>query len=329
MGAVSLSHFEPLVMEIPAVIKAAEIGGKRIIEVQASSMDVDSEGDVIDQKALLDSAAEFVKTGHLDIDHISELGARYGIPNPESFIIGRPTEVKDLGKGRTSVVGEIRRSKDGTHNPMVNKYDAFWDSLQTNPPTVWRASVYGFPKQGEVMDCSQTKCDVPAQRYYIKGMSWRSLALTRNPVNESLTGYAKIVTAKSWMGKIIKDGQYPQIAPFNGDGAGPCVGSPCDAPLAESEGAGPGATSALMFTENGPSMNPPTPPISLAMPRNLADAVGQWHTHMKSDCPHTEGFKTTIGIKNHFINCCGMDADTADLFSHALMHSLLLQGRRR
>src|ERR1700743_2718026 len=103
---------DAVIVDFPILIKAATTAeGRRMIEVEASSEECDSEGDVILQKALLGSAKSFVRTGH--IDHISEMGERMGIPNPESYIIGHPTEVKDIGGGRTSVVAEIMRSKDG------------------------------------------------------------------------------------------------------------------------------------------------------------------------------------------------------------------------
>ena len=80
------------IVEIPCIVKAkASTDGKRLVSVEASSEAVDSEGDVILQKALLDSSKSFVATGHIDIDHLSELGDRLGIANPTSYIIGRPT----------------------------------------------------------------------------------------------------------------------------------------------------------------------------------------------------------------------------------------------
>lgn len=195
-----------LIIELPCLIKALPEeanDGRRLVQVQASSEDLDLEGDVILQRALLDSADSFVKTGHLDIDHISEIGDRLGISNPTSYIVGRPTEVKDLGAGRTAVVGEIRRSVDGTHDPEKNRYDSFWDSLHSAPPVHWRASIYGFPIKGQVEDCRKTACDV-ATRFLVKGIDWRSLAFTRNPVNDSLRGYAQVVTAKAFC-SMLKD----------------------------------------------------------------------------------------------------------------------------
>lgn len=315
--AIPVQNFtEAFVADIPAIVKAVESkDGKRKIEVEASSEELDAEGDIIAQGALLGSADEFIKSGHLDIDHISELGARMGISNPESYIIGRPLEVKDIGGGRTSVVGEIARSRDGIHDPKKNRYDAFWDSLHTDPPVRWRASVYGFPKGNMVDDCRSQVCESGAKRFHIKGMSWRSLALTRNPVNESLTGYAKVVKATAWveMMKAANLSGPPDIRPFDMQGGEPFT---------------PNNNHGTYKDMAADPMTGTAPMVALSMPRNLMDAIGQWHGHMKSECPHTEGLATTAGFKSHFQICCGMDADTADLYAHALKHKLLLMGRR-
>jgi hypothetical protein len=104
-----------------------------------------------------------------------------------------------LGAGRTAVVGEIRRSSDGKHDPERNRYDSFWDSLHSDPPVKWRASIYGFPIKGMVEDCRKNACEGGATRFIVKGIDWRSLAFTRNPVNDDLRGYAQVVTAKAFM----------------------------------------------------------------------------------------------------------------------------------
>lgn len=304
------------VADLPAIVKGHESkDGKRLIEVQASSEALDAEGDIIAQSALLDSAPEFVKSGHLDIDHISELGSRMGIQNTEAYIIGRPVEVKDIGGGKTSVIGEISRSRDGTVDPKNSRADGFWESLHRDPPVKWRASVYGFPKGEMVDDCRTMTCASGAKRFHIKGMSWRSLALTRNPVNESLTGFAKVLKAKTFVDLMIKamsEGP-PQIAPFDMYGGEPYS--------TDSERGGEHKG----FNNGGAAT---APIIALAAPRNLMDALGQYHGHMKSECPHTEGLRTTAGFKCHFEKCCGMDSDTADLWAHALMHKMLLHSRR-
>src|SRR5690242_6874067 len=101
---------EALCIDIPVLIKAKTDGDRRLVEVEASNEAVDSEGDIIKQSALLGGASAFVATGHLDIDHYSEIGERLGIANPTDYIVGVPVEVKDLGKGRTGVLGELHKA---------------------------------------------------------------------------------------------------------------------------------------------------------------------------------------------------------------------------
>lgn len=181
-------------IQIPAIVKAKEQDGRRLVEVEASNQAVDAEGDVVLQQALLNSADSFVKSGHLDIDHLSEIGDRLGLQNPTAYIVGNPTEVKDLGDGRTGVVGEL-------HKAGRAKADELWESLKADPPIRWQASIYGFPMPGQLVDCRVTKAEntFGATRFLVKGLDWRSLAFTRHPINTAIKGNARIVTAKSFM----------------------------------------------------------------------------------------------------------------------------------
>ena len=276
---------EAIVIGLPCVIKARKGGDKRIVEVEASNEAVDSEGDVILQKALLDSADYFVKSGNLDIDHLSELGERIGIPDPTSYIVGKPLEVKDLGDGRTGVVGQIRQAGDGKSDATKNKFDEFWDSLQSDPPVTWQASIYGFPKSDQVIDCRTGTCEHGATRFLVKGIEWRSLAFTRNPINTSLKGHARIVSAKSFIGQIA----------------------------------------ALKSYYDGTSKEPFPMIKEFKRPPSSNDELwGQYIRHIAKDCPFAGAeAKSRAAFKDHFIFCCGMDSDSAELISNALMMMVL------
>jgi hypothetical protein len=202
---------DALVIELPVIVKARTSGVKRVIEVEASNESVDYDGDVILQRALLDSAPTFVARGHLDLDHLSEFGLRMGLPDPASYIIGRPLEVQDLGGGRTGVVGEIRRSLDGVPDAKANRYDDFWASMQSVPPVKWQASVFGYPKAGMIKDCREEMCATGATRFLVEGFDWCSLALTRTPKNLGLKGAARIVSAKSFMHEMAKAMGIPEV----------------------------------------------------------------------------------------------------------------------
>lgn len=276
---------DALCIDIPVLIKARSDGTRRLVEVEASNEAVDGEGDVIKQAALLDSASPFIATGHLDIDHYSEIGERLGISNPSDYIVGNPIEVKDLGKGRTGVLGEL-------HKSGRPKADELWSSLTANPPVRWRASIYGFPKAGMVEDCRITKGDSGgAKRFIIKGLHWRSLAFTRNPVNDSITGAAHVVTVKS-MVAIMK------------------------ARL-------PGAAKSEYDTM-------PMPTDYILPPRNRVELMGHFLYSMKTGrSPYSNpemGF-SVLNFQNHFLYMCGCSADEADILANALMNLLKREKR--
>lgn len=194
-----------IVARIPVLIKArpTEASGRRIVEVAASTEVSDLDGDVVLQDALLKSASSFVNSGHLDIDHLSEFGYRLGIPDPSSYIVGRPLDVR-AGPNRTTFVeGEISKAIDGRIDPVRNRFDEFWQSLQREPPVVWFSSIYGWPTDLE--DFSKSEGPTPGlTRYLIKAIDWRSLAFTRSPKNTALASPARIVTAKSYLVELAK-----------------------------------------------------------------------------------------------------------------------------
>lgn len=203
MVAVARSLDDAIVACLPVVIKAYEqnASGRRIVEVEASNEQVDADGDIVLQSALLNSAPSFIATGHLDIDHKSEFGERLGIKDPSSYIVGRPLDVRKGENGRTMVEGEISRSIDGREDPIRNRYDEFWASLRRDPPVYWFASIYGWPTDLE--DCSKGACVATgASRFIIKGIDWRSLAFTRMPKNNSLLHPTRIVTAKAYLAEL-------------------------------------------------------------------------------------------------------------------------------
>jgi hypothetical protein len=194
-----------IIAQVPALIKArpAEAGGRRIVEVEASTEVTDIDGDVVLQDALLKSASSFIATGHLDIDHLSEFGHRMGIPDPSSYIIGRPLDVRSGPNRTTFVEGEISKAIDGRVDTVRNRFDEFWQSLQRNPPVVWFSSIYGWPTDFDDFT-AKAEPGSPVKRYLIKAIDWRSLAFTRSPKNTALTGQARIITAKSYVLELAK-----------------------------------------------------------------------------------------------------------------------------
>lgn len=199
---------EALIVELPILIKASIQGGERIIDFEASATTCDYEGDVIEQKALLDSADYFVENGFIDQDHYCELGRNpsyyfLGIKDPDSWIIGEPLEVKDLGNYRTGVKARIHKSKSGEFEPTKYKHDWVWQQLQ-NESGVWKASVFGYPGPDTEEGGCTTGTDglVCATRYLVKSFRWHSTALTRNPINKDLKRSVQIISAKAFAAKL-------------------------------------------------------------------------------------------------------------------------------
>lgn len=201
-----------LVARLPALVKAQtpDASGRRVVEVEVSTEAEDLDGDIVLQEALLGSANSFVATGHLDIDHKSELGHRMIPPirDPSSYIVGRPLSVIAADGGSTFVRGEIDRARDGSFDPSRSHADALWASLMREPPVRWYASIYGFPT--DLDDCARGQCStVQAKRFVIKAIDWRSLAFTRTPKNTALSSPTRIVTAKAYIAELMKTVEGP------------------------------------------------------------------------------------------------------------------------
>jgi hypothetical protein len=183
-------------IELPTIIKARSDGDRRLVEICASKQVVDEEGDLVLQAALLNSGPRFVKNGHLDLEHISEIGYRFGVAEPEEYKVGKPLEVRDLGGGSTGVIGELTR-----YNTHANE---IWDGLTKAPPERWQASIYGFPLPGGLHDARVSKSEdmMGATRYLVTAIEWRSLAFTRRPINQAVDA-ARVYMAKAFV-EVVK-----------------------------------------------------------------------------------------------------------------------------
>jgi len=316
-----------ITVSVPVVIKAVLEKGRRIVTVEASNESVDSEGDVILQKALLGSAKSFCDSGHLDIDHLSEIGHRIGIKNPEWYIVGRPLEAYDGGDGRTFVKGEIRQSDDGSFDPM-RPYDMLWDGLTSTPPVVWYASIYGYPHEDQTIDCKTGQCkgESEASRYLIKGIDWTSLAFTRRPVNQALKGRATIVTAKA----LIKSIQDEYSCWVGGHIYEPTIKSPPTSSIIPN-GTDPeemdDRDKAPVMREN--REKGPEKKTSYGIPGEFG-AIGMSHIMDGMNCMKCSGmlkaYPSLGAWRNHLIKCCGMPEGMADIGAHAAMYKHILTG---
>lgn len=173
--------------------------GQRLIYLEASNEALDQQNEIVQQKALKDSADWFLRYGNFDIDHLTLIGkpnpakGHPGIPDYQQYEIGRPLEVRFDGK-KTFVKGEIY-SGQGTVAEQANQ---FWASLtEINPPARWYPSV-----GGSIMNkVAELDADTQARKTVIKKVRWSNIGFSKTPVNPAVPTVATVpigVLAKSW-----------------------------------------------------------------------------------------------------------------------------------
>lgn len=193
----------PSFLTITDCLKAmpAMEGGARHIYMEASNQARDYQGEIVLAKALAESAAYYRQFGNLDLDHITQIGPRVGIPDYALFEIGRPAEVTVQGD-RTYVKGVIYQGE----GPVAERANQFWDSItRLNPPQQWFPSVGGqvIEKATELDPATRTTAAV------IRKVRWTNIGFSKTPVNLTVPSVATVplpVFAKSWTaaGLVLK-----------------------------------------------------------------------------------------------------------------------------
>lgn len=151
-------------------------GEKRFVYFEASNEGLDQQGEVIVAKALRESSDYFLRYGNLDLDHVTKIGPKLGIPDYQTYEIGQPREVRQDGN-TTFAKGEIYQGE----GQMAEKANMFWDSLtKLNPPARWYPSVGGqsLAKAIEVDPTTKNR------KVVIKKLRWSNLGFSRTPVNQ-------------------------------------------------------------------------------------------------------------------------------------------------
>ena len=293
-------------IDFPAVIKSHIEKGRRTVWVEASNQEPDSEGDVILQSALLGSAEYFLDQGHIDIDHISEIGARLSPPvrDPSAFIIGKPISVEDAGGGRTAVVWELGKGA---------KAEEFWSSLLSGEGLPWRASIYGFPLDGGITECQSSYCAMGATRYLVKAIQWKSLAMTQHPVNDAIRGAAKVVSAKAFIKSLSKAAHAQSNLP--------------DTLMYSDEMSADPSQQGIPPTGELNSLGESLPMLAMSeQPGGVCGREALWKEYMdhiaKGDCPHCLSGVNVASLRQHFQRCDGMPFGKADILALALIHLL-------
>ena len=185
----------PDFLSISGLFKAtpADEAGERMIYMEVSNETVDAQGERVLARALQDSVAEYERFGNVDIDHISIIGARAGIPDYLLYEIGRPVAARVDGP-RTFVKAQLYQGD----TPVARHANLVWDSLtKVTPPGRWYPSIGGavLEKKDEIDPDTQARIRV------VKRVHWTNIALSRTPVNQALPTTATVpfgVFAKCW-----------------------------------------------------------------------------------------------------------------------------------
>jgi len=179
-------------LTVSGLLKAfpSEEGADRILNFEASNEALDQQNEVVLAEALAVSAEFYKKFGNVDIDHVTQVGARMGIPNYNLFEIGRPVDVRIDGR-KTFVKAIIYRGE----GPVAEKANQVWDSLtKLSPPARWYPSVGGAVlEKGSDFDPA-TK----SARTVIRRVRWSNVGLSRTPVNATVPNVSVGTFAKCW-----------------------------------------------------------------------------------------------------------------------------------
>jgi uncharacterized protein YegP (UPF0339 family) len=174
--------------------------GNFIFEVEASNENLDLQGQIVLQRALLDSKDHFLTNGVISYDHQHKRRGYDGqtISDP-SKVIGEPLSVKTDGQ-KTIVVGKLYKSNKIAQDLIEKIKDG---------STRIRASVGGiFPK---------IKKDAKTGIEKIVGVLWNELALTTSPVNSTVSpAFAKSYLEPHELVKALTAGTGTDSAEFTG-----------------------------------------------------------------------------------------------------------------
>lgn len=185
----------PDYLSIGSMFKATPMmdGGRRLVFIEASNEANDQQNEVVLEKALSSSSDYYLRYGNLDIDHITQIGAKVGIPDYNLYEIGRPVEAR-FSDGRTFVKGEIFSGA----GPAAERANQFWSSLtELNPPARWYPSVGGAVLERAVEIDPGTKLP----KTIIKRVRWTNIGFSKTPVNQAVPTVATVpfgALAKCW-----------------------------------------------------------------------------------------------------------------------------------
>lgn len=188
----------PDYLSIGAMLKATPSteGGRRYLYMEASNEGLDQQAEVVAKAALADSASYYLRYGNVDIDHLTQIGPKLGIPDYALYEVGRPVDVAQRGSA-TFVKAEIFAGE----GPAAEKANMLWSGLtEIKPEQRWYPSVGGvIPKEGKSVVAD---AQAPGGRkVVISKVRWTNIGLSKTPVNQHVAACAVIPVgafAKSW-----------------------------------------------------------------------------------------------------------------------------------
>jgi len=181
-------------LTFPGLLKAmpAEEGGHRFLYMEASNEARDLQGERVMAEALAESAPYYAQFGNVDLDHVTQIGQRQGIPNHYLFEIGRPVDVK-VSRGKTFVKAAIY---DGDTD-VAKHANSFWDSItKLRPQKRWYPSV-----GGSVLEKGTEIGPDGVRSTVVKKVRWTNIGLSLTPVNTTVPTVGTVpfgVLAKAW-----------------------------------------------------------------------------------------------------------------------------------
>ncbi|GAB6393297.1 MAG: hypothetical protein MdMp014T_2670 [Treponematales bacterium] len=174
--------------------------GNFIFEVEASNENLDLQGQVVLQRALLESRDHFLSNGVISYDHLHKRRDKDGqVVSDPAMVIGEPIEVKTDGT-KTIVVGKLYKNNNIARDIIQKLKDG---------STRIKASVGGiFPK---VIKDAKRGIEKIVQ------VLWNDLALTVSPVNSTVSpAFAKSYLEPFELVKALSAGNGTDHAEFAG-----------------------------------------------------------------------------------------------------------------
>jgi hypothetical protein len=183
-------------------------GGRRILYMEASNEGLDQQSETVAAKALAESADYYKKYGNVDIDHVTMIGPKLGIPDHQAYEIGRPLDVGQRD-GKTFVKAEIFRGE----GVAATKANHFWSSItEIDPPQRWYPSV-----AGSVLEKAVEVGQGGMRKAIIKRVRWSNIGMSRTPVNQHVPVCATV--PMGIFAKALAAGYGTDSAALEGGGA--------------------------------------------------------------------------------------------------------------